>query len=109
VSRVTVLMPVFNGEKYLREAIESILNQTFQDFEFLIINDGSRDQSENIVNSYNNPRIHLVRNERNHGLIYTLNRGIKICRSCYTVMFRTSVVKSNGLYYSHEYPARRRL
>ena len=49
---ITVLMPVYNGEKYLSEAIDSILNQTFSNFEFLIINDGSTDESENIILSY---------------------------------------------------------
>jgi len=77
MARVTVLMPVYNGEKYLREAMESILNQTFRDFEFLIMNDGSQDQSVNIINSYNDPRIRLIHNERNLGLIHTLNRGIE--------------------------------
>ena len=50
--KVTVLMPVYNGEKYLKEAIESILNQDFTDFEFLIINDGSTDGSKEIIASY---------------------------------------------------------
>ena len=61
---VSVLMPVYNGEKYLREAIDSILNQTFSDFEFLIINDGSTDHSQNIINSYNDSRIRYVKMNR---------------------------------------------
>lgn len=76
--KVTVLMPVFNGEKYLGEAIESILNQTFSDFELLIINDGSTDTSVEIINSYNDPRIRLVQNEENLGLIATLNKGMDL-------------------------------
>mgnify|MGYP000856632615 FL=1 len=75
--RVTVLMPVYNGEKHLKEAIESILNQTFNDFEFLIINDGSTDDSEKIILSYSDPRIHLF-NQENQGLSNTLNKGIKL-------------------------------
>ena len=59
---VTVLMPVYNGEKYLREAIKSILNQTFRDFEFLIIDDGSTDKSAEIIKSFNDARIRLERN-----------------------------------------------
>lgn len=49
--KATVLMPVYNGEKYLREAIDSILNQTYTDFEFLIINDVSTDSSREIISS----------------------------------------------------------
>ena len=75
--KVTVLMPVYNGEKYLKESIESILNQTFTDFEFLIINDGSIDNTFKIIKSYKDPRIRLLENEKNLGLVATRNRGIK--------------------------------
>lgn len=81
--KVTVLMPVYNGEKYLREAIESILDQTFTDFEFLIINDGSTDGSVGIVESYKDRRIRLVHNEKNLGLIASLNRGMELARGEY--------------------------
>lgn len=81
--RVTVLMPVYNGEKYLREAIESILRQTFTDFEFLIINDGSTDKSVEIIESYKDTRIRLVNNEKNIKLIATLNKGIELARGEY--------------------------
>jgi glycosyltransferase involved in cell wall biosynthesis len=77
-ARVTVLMPVYNGEPYLREAMESILNQSFTDFEFLIINDGSTDRSVDIILSYPDPRIRLVDNDQNIGLVHTLNRGIDL-------------------------------
>jgi len=83
--RISVVMPVFNGEKYLKKAIESILNQTFLDFEFLIINDGSTDKSVEIIESYNDPRIRLVHNEQNLGLIATLNRGLNLCKGEYIV------------------------
>lgn len=73
---VTVLMPVHNGEKYLRESIESILNQTFSDFIFLIIDDGSTDKSAYIIKSYNDKRIKLLINEKNIGISKTLNIGI---------------------------------
>lgn len=75
---VTVLTPVYNGAPYLREAIESILSQTFVDFEFLIINDGSTDESAEIIKSYRDPRIRLVENERNLGLAATRNRGLAL-------------------------------
>lgn len=82
---ITVLMPVYNGEKYLREAIDSILNQTFKDFEFLIINDGSTDSTEQIILSYTDPRIRYVKNEANLKLIATLNKGFDLARGKYVV------------------------
>lgn len=83
VPKVTVLMPVYNGEKYLGEAIESILNQTFTNFEFLIIDDGSTDNSVEIINSYNDKRIIFVKNDKNLKLPTTLNKGIKLAQGEY--------------------------
>jgi glycosyltransferase involved in cell wall biosynthesis len=77
---VTVLMAVYNGELYLQEAIDSILNQTFQDFEFLIVNDGSTDRSRDIICAYNDPRIRLIDNENNLGLTPSLNKGWKLAQ-----------------------------
>lgn len=81
--RVTVLMSVYNGERYLREAIESILGQTFTDFKFIIVNDGSTDSSRDIVLSYSDPRIRLIDNPENMGLIKSLNRGLALARGEY--------------------------
>jgi glycosyltransferase involved in cell wall biosynthesis len=75
--QVTVLMPVFNASKYLREAMDSILVQSFKDFEFLIIDDGSTDDSVEIINTYQDPRIRLLKNENNLGISDTLNKGIE--------------------------------
>jgi glycosyltransferase involved in cell wall biosynthesis len=69
-------MPVHNGAQYLRESVESILGQTFRDFELLVINDGSTDDTADIVASFGDPRIRLLHNETNLGLIATLNRGL---------------------------------
>lgn len=80
---VTVLMSVYNGERFLKEAIDSILNQTFTDFEFLIINDGSTDRSVEIIESYEDPRIRLINNEKNLKLIASLNKGISLARGKY--------------------------
>jgi len=66
-TQVSVIMPVFNGVTYLREAIESILCQTFGDFEFIIIDDGSTDESISIIESYVDQRIRLLRNYVNMG------------------------------------------
>jgi glycosyltransferase involved in cell wall biosynthesis len=76
-------MPVFNGERYLREAIDSILAQTFHDFEFLIINDASTDGSVEIINSYSDPRIRLVHNETNLGRCATPNKGLDLAKGEY--------------------------
>ena len=81
--KVSVLMSVYNDAVYLDEAIESILNQTFTDFEFLIINDGSTDGSRDIILSYADPRIRLVDNEVNLGLPVSLNKGIRLAKGEY--------------------------
>ena len=71
-------MSVYNEQKYVKEAIESILSQTYRNYEFLIINDGSTDNTREIVNSYNDPRIRLIDNSSNMGLAKSLNRGLQI-------------------------------
>ncbi len=83
--KVTVLMPVYNGEKYLKDAIESIIGQDFTDFEFLIINDGSTDGSGTIMASYSDPRIHIVNNEKNIGLVNSLNKAMELAFGEYIV------------------------
>lgn len=80
MARVTVLMSVYNGDRYLLESIESILNQTFQDFELLIINDGSTDKTREIILSLNDSRIRLVDNEQNIGLTRSLNKGLRLAK-----------------------------
>ncbi len=80
--KVSVVMSVYNGEKYLKEAIDSILNQTFKGFEFIIINDGSTDKTRKILEFYTDPRIRLI-NQANMGLAKSLNRGLKIARGEY--------------------------
>lgn len=80
---ISILLPVFNAEKYLSKSIDSILNQTFIDFELIIINDGSVDQSDTIIRQYKDPRIVYLVNDSNKGLIYSLNRGIDTARGKY--------------------------
>ena len=82
-SLVTVLMPVYNGAPYVGEAIESILRQSFTDFEFLIINDGSTDGSADIVRTFADQRIRLLEHTANLGLIATLNHGLAVARGKY--------------------------
>lgn len=79
--KMSVLMPVYNAERFLREAIDSILAQTFTDFEFLIIDDCSTDSSPEILKSYSDPRIRIYRNEQNSGISATLNRGIELAEA----------------------------
>ncbi|MBU2649616.1 MAG: glycosyltransferase family 2 protein, partial [Bacteroidetes bacterium] len=79
---VSVIMPVYNGEKYLRPAIESILGQTFRDYEFILINDGSKDKTQEIIESYSDPRIVAVKQE-NMGVARSLNKGLAMARGKY--------------------------
>ncbi len=79
-SRVTVLMTVYNGQAYLAEAIESVLTQSFRDFEFLIIDDASTDGSVALIRSYADARIRLLSNPQNLGQNPSLNIGLKEAR-----------------------------
>ena len=78
-------MPVYNGEMYLHAAIDSILKQTFQNFEFLIVDDGSKDRSIDLILSYNDSRISLLQNEQNRGTAHALNQGIASARGDYII------------------------
>ena len=79
---VSVILPVYNGAPYVREAIESILGQTYDSFELIIINDGSRDESEAIILSFHDPRIRYFK-QQNQGLAATLNRAIGLAKGEY--------------------------
>jgi glycosyltransferase involved in cell wall biosynthesis len=82
---VTVLLPVYNGGNFLKETIQSILDQTYENFEFIIINDCSTDNSENIIQDFNDKRISYIKNNQNLELINTLNKGITISKGKYIV------------------------
>lgn len=82
IPKISVVMSMYNAEKYLRPALESILSQTFKDFEFIIIDDGSFDRSSEIVMSYTDPRIRLVQ-QVNHKLVYSLNKAVHMARGEY--------------------------
>lgn len=81
--KASVLMSVYNNEKYLKQAIESILKQSFSDFEFLIIDDGSTDNSREIIERYNDKRIKLIVNDRNLNLASSLNEGLRLAKGEY--------------------------
>ncbi len=75
--KISILMAVFNCSATLKEAIDSILTQTFKDFEFIIINDGSTDDTLRIIEGYEDIRIRLINNQKNLGLIKSLNKGLR--------------------------------
>lgn len=74
---ISVLMPVYNAQRYLHDAISSILSQRFEDFEFLIFNDGSTDGSKEIIQSFNDPRIIFIDFSYNQGYVALLNMGLR--------------------------------
>jgi glycosyltransferase involved in cell wall biosynthesis len=82
VPKISVILPVYNSEKYLEESINSILKQTFRDFELIIINDGSTDSSKKIIESVKDERIVFV-DQPNAGLAETLNRGMELAKASY--------------------------
>ena len=82
--KVSVVMPVYSSEKYVGEAIESILVQTYKDFELIVIDDCSKDSSAKIIEKYtNDSRVHFIKNETNQGFLYGLNKGIELAKGEY--------------------------
>ena len=80
-------MSIYNNERYIKEAIESILHQTYQLFEIIITNDGSTDNSLGIIESFNDNRIRILKNEKNIGLAASLNNGLVQCKGKYIARF----------------------
>ncbi len=74
---VSIVLPVYNGEKYLAESLDSVLAQTYQNWELVIINDGSTDGTENLILRYPDKRIKYLPNDGNKGIIFSLNRGLQ--------------------------------
>jgi glycosyltransferase involved in cell wall biosynthesis len=81
--KISIIMPTYNGTKYLRQAIDSIISQTFQDYELIIVDDCSTDNTREVVSSYQDPRIRYLRNEKNLRLPNTLNVGFRASRGQY--------------------------
>jgi len=86
--KISVVMPVYNAEAYLSEAIESILNQTFTNFEFIIIDDASTDNSHKIIEGYSkkDKRVVVLRNEKNLGIAETRTKGTKYAKGKYVAV-----------------------
>ena len=81
---ISVLMCTYNTNQiFLKEAIDSVLNQTYSNFEFIIVDDGSANQSFEFIQTYTDPRIKLLQNQKNMGLTYSLNEGLDLCRGEY--------------------------
>lgn len=80
---ISVVMPVYNGEEYLKDAIDSVLSQSFKNFEFIIVNDGSVDKTEEIILSYKDERIIYLKNIVNLKIVLTLNKGIANAKGKY--------------------------
>ncbi len=76
-------MPAYNVENYLEDSVNSILTQTFKDFEFIIINDGSTDRTQQLLESYEDPRIRLINNKLNKGNYYSRNKGCNLAQGKY--------------------------
>lgn len=81
--KITVLMPVYNGERFLRSAIESVLTQDCNDFDLLIVDDGSTDGTVGIVRSFRDPRIRLLQNPHNLGIVGALQAGLQVAKGEY--------------------------
>ncbi len=80
---ITVLMPVYNAEKHIEETIKSILNQTYKEFELLLIDDGCTDNTIKIIKKNRDERIKIIKNEKNIGLTKSLNKGIRLAKGKY--------------------------
>lgn len=83
IPTVSVILPVYNAERFLAEAVESILQQSYTNLELIILNDGSTDRSHTILQRYTDPRIVYVQNKTNLGLTKTLNKGLALARGEY--------------------------
>ncbi len=102
--KISIIMPVYNGQKYLKSAIESILNQTFQEFELIIIDDCSTDESVNIVLSYKDKKIVLIKNKANLGIGASLNIGLDRAKGSYIArMDADDISISNRLLVQYEF------
>ncbi len=86
ITKVTVLMPVYNAEKYIGDAIKSVLQQSFSDFKLLIVNDGSTDGTNKIIHSFSDERIHQI-HQSHHGIAAALNKGLAESESMYIARF----------------------
>jgi glycosyltransferase involved in cell wall biosynthesis len=83
MARVCILLPNYNNEDYLKKCLDTVVAQTFHDFELIMIDDGSTDNSIEIFNSFDDPRFRLHKKEKNSGIVDSLNLGIKLAKAEY--------------------------
>jgi glycosyltransferase involved in cell wall biosynthesis len=95
--KVTVCLPTFNKARYVPAAIESVLAQEFRDYELLIVNDASPDQTDEIVRGFGDTRIRYIRNPRNMGLVENWNRCLNLAKGDYAIIFHDDDVMLPGL------------
>lgn len=83
--KVTILMPVYNGQAYVYDAVTSMLNQTYHDFDLLVIDDGSTDKSLEILQAFDDERLVIEQNPQNMGIVQTLNKGLEMITGEYVI------------------------
>lgn len=87
--KISVIIPSYNHEKFIGDAIKSVLSQTFQDFEIIIIDDGSSDNSVAVIKTFHDPRIKFLLNEKNRGAVYTTNKMVELASGEYIALLNS--------------------
>ena len=82
---VSIITPLYNTEKYISRAIRSVLNQTYQNFEYILIDDASTDHSKDVVKTFKDPRIRLIEHDKNEGIIATRNEALSLSEGKYVI------------------------
>ncbi len=93
---LSIIIPVYNAEKYVGEAMSSLLDQSFADFELIVVNDSSTDRSMEIVSGFDDKRIRILQNETNRGIVYSRNRGLQAARGRYIAPFDADDIALRG-------------
>jgi len=106
---ISVILTSYNYEKYIKEVINSVLNQTFTDFELIIVDDCSSDNSAEIIKSFNDDRIKFIQNDKNYGLKYSIKKAIQIAQGKWIAFLESddlwiSKALETRLKYAEKYP-----
>lgn len=101
MEKISIIIPVYNVEDFVKRCIESILNQTYQNFELILINDGSTDNSLNIINEYKNNKKVKIYTQKNHGAAYTRNFGLKKSTGRYVTFIDSDDYVENDYLYKY--------
>ncbi len=84
---LSIIMPLYNSELFVGEAVESLLGQSYGDFELIIVNDSSEDHSLKVLQKFNDPRINILHNETNQGIVFSRNKGLKAATGDFVAPF----------------------